>query len=992
MKLLRRRFANVAGEAAVRFNSGGLLPDGAWDARRTESLSESNPGIYALQWKTEQTIHGLAIKEVDGALTKIDVFTGKSAATLDIAGRDGWQEVAEYRQQRRDVGNGYGLGVMNPAARYVDGYVDFGRPIKTLAVRLRVVEQWADKGKAGCMGIRMDLGGGTLDSKRCRVFGVAALQYLGGEAPVDPLSNERIEVYDTRNGSLLDEITIARPGQLAVGAGGELLAFSGAGVVRVDPAGKAHQALVSDLQSPSALAADREGQMYVFDAGKDRQNVRVYDRAGKYVRSIGTPGGFHVGPWDPTRMGAVTSLDVDRRGQLWVVENQYWPKRITLWDAGGTFKKEFLGNTAYGGGGVLDPADKTRLFYGPLEFAIDWSCGASRLKNLTLGPGWNSLELAGEVPLRAGGRTYLVNRTNVLDMHCGVVYLYEKDHLKPVAAMGLALYFDPLKRPEVLSRLSTNLADQKFIWCDRNGDGQVQPEEVILSPKPAAMHGLTNFNRDLGVQAGSLRYEVREFLPNGAPVYAEREMPGLRGPYLYRLDDGNFYRMGADETTDTKVDPEGRRIWSVPQEGWGVGALHHARPFRPDQVVAQFGMAGHETAHAGGLGEFFVTLTNPGAWNLWTADGLLAGPIFRDLRDPKAQPWSMTAHQRGMILENVTAGEEHFQGWFCRTADDHYYVVAGHNHISILEVLGLDRCRRLGGELALSAEEVRKAQQWDARREHEEVYQRAPVVDVYRLRKPPQLDGKLDDWGPPDAELPEGAELRLGYDDGFLYVACSTRSLGPLANRGHEWDRLFKTGAAVYLQIGTDAAAGEDRKMPQAGDARLLMTRVDGRPVAVLYRPVVPGTPPEKAWRVVSPVGQTTIDEVKRLEDVRMVHVGGPNQYLLEAAVPLAALGLKPEPGLRLKLDWGILVSGPAGSEVLRRVYWANHASQISADAPSEARLQPNLWGHARFHEYRPSAEEELGEIRWPADKNAAKKIQKDVIDTLDDSPPASKR
>ena len=992
MKLLRRRFVNVAGEATVRFNSGGLLPDGTWDARRTEPLSESNPGIYAIQWKTEQAIRGLAIKEVDGALTKIDVFTGKPEGPLDIAGADGWQEVAQYQQQRRDVGNGFGLGVMNSAARYVDGYVDFGREIKTRAVRLRVVQQWADKGQAGCMGIRMDLGGPTLDAKRCRVFGVAALQYLGGEVPVDPLSNERIEVYDTRNGSLLDEIPIAQPGPLAAGAGGELLALAGGNLVRVDPAGKAHQTLVSDLQSPTSLAADRQGLLYVFDRGKDRQNLRVYDHAGKYLRSIGTPGGFQVGPWDPTRMGAVSSIDIDSRGQLWVVENQYWPKRVTLWSTDGTLKREFLGNTAYGGGGVLDPEDKTRLFYGPLEFAIDWQTGASRLKNLTLGPGWSDLATAGEVPFRAGGRTYLVNRANFLDMHCGVVYLYEKDHLRPVAAMGLALYFDPLKRPEVLSRLSNNLADQKFIWCDRNGDGQVQADEVILSPKPADMHGLTNFNRDLGVQAGNLRYQVREFLPNGAPVYEEHAMPALHGECLYRLDDGNFYRMGNGEATDTKVDPEGRKIWSVPQEGWGGHALHHAKPFRPDQVVAQLGMVGHETAHAGGLGEFVVNHSNPGAWHIWTADGLLAGPIFRDERDPKAEPWSMTAHQRGMILENITTGEEHFQGYFCRTADNHYYVVAGHNHISILEVLGLEQCRRLGGELTITSEEVRKAQQWETRRQHEEVYQRAPVVDVYRLRKPPEMDGKLDDWGPPDAEIPEGAELRLGYDDVNLYVACSTRSLGPLINKGHEWDRLFKTGAAVDLQIGTSAAASEDRKMPQPGDVRLLMTVVDQRPVAVLYRPVVPGTPPEKVWRVVSPVGETTIDEVKRLEGVRMARSGGPNQYILQAAVPLAALGLKPEPGLRLKLDWGVLVSGPSGSEVLRRVTWANHASQIVADAPSEARLQPNLWGHARFHDYRPSAEEELGELRWPADKNASKKIQKDVIESLEESPPAGKR
>ena len=42
-------------------------------------------------------------------------------------------------------------------------------------------------------------------------------------------------------------------------------------------------------------------------------------------------------------------------------------------------------------------------------------------------------------------------------------------------------------------------------------------------------------------------------------------------------------------------------------------------------------------------------------------------------------------------------------------------------------------------------------------------------------------------------------------------------------------------------------------------------------------------------------------------------------------------------------------MSGPDGTEVLRRVYWANRATQIVSDAPSEARLHPHLWGHVVF-------------------------------------------
>ena len=318
------------------------------------------------------------------------------------------------------------------------------------------------------------------------------------------------------------------------------------------------------------------------------------------------------------------------------------------------------------------------------------------------------------------------------------------------------------------------------------------------------MHGLTNFNRDLGVQAGNLRYQVREFLPNGAAVYEVKEMPGLHG----RFSIGSTTAITSAWAWGPTKRPIRKSIPRADDDLVGsAGRLGRPRPATRQAVPAGPGRGptGYHrprTAHAGGLGEFFVCHTNPGGWNVWTADGLLVGPIFHDMRHPKARPWSMTAHDRGMLLEDVTLGEEHFQGYFCRTADNRYYAVAGHNHIGVVEVLGLDCCRRLGGELTITAK-LHKAQQWDVRRQREEVYQRAPVVDIYRVRKPLPIDGTLADWGPADAEISEGAELRLRYDDTHLYLACSTRGLGPLVNKGHEWDRLFKTGAAVDLLLGT---------------------------------------------------------------------------------------------------------------------------------------------------------------------------------------------
>ncbi len=990
MKLLRSRFRSVLSESTIRVNSGKVDPTGQWDAQRDEPLSEANPGIYEIEWASARRVRGLAIKEIDGKTTKIDVYTGSDTGPIDIASTDGWETVGEHQPMRRNHHTGFYRD--NHAARYLDDYVDFGRDISTRAVRLRVVAQWEDNGGLVEEGMRRDLGGLTIDPRRCRVFGVAPVEYLGGEPPIDPLGSRRIEIYDAATAKLEQELPIDRPGQIAFHPGGELFAISGSKIVQVDRRGGPHRQFVTDLEKPVDLAFDSAGQLYVFDAGADRQNVRVYDAKGKLVRSIGKPGGFRTGAWDRERMATVNDIDVDSAGQLWVVESNVVPKRITLWSTQGEFKTEFLGNTPYGGGGVLDPYDKSRLFFKSVEFQLDWNSGRSKLKNLL----WLGETQPGEVPIQIGEHTYLVTRAEVASsvvMPCGIVYLYEKDHLKLAAAMGSAAKFPPLKRPELLAQLrGTPLTGLKFIWSDRNDNGEVDFDEVVFSPLDD-LGGLTDFNRDLGIQAGTLRFEVKQFLPSGVPIYEERQFPGLKGRILYRLDDGNFYRMGDDPwVKEALLAPDGKELWTYPQEGAGVRSLRTFGPWKRSQIVSQFQIAGHETAPSGDLGEFVVVHANMGAWNIWTHDGLLVGPLFRDLRDPKVRPWSMTKHDRGTLLEDITPGEEHFAAYLCLSQQDNkYYAVAGHNHISVLEVLGLDQFQRTSGKFKVSPEDLRKAETWAERKEQQTIYQRAPVVDCYRLTAPPKIDGKLDDWETASAEIDKSADFFMGYDDAHLYLAYEAHYLGPFKNSGQQWDRAFKTGACVDLQIATDPSAAEDRTAPEAGDLRLLMTYLRDKPTAVLYRPVAPGVPAQEKWRVVSPVAEATFDSVVQLHDVKMARTETPHGYIVEAAVPLATLGLEPTAGLRFKFDWGLLVAGPDGHEVLRRLYWANKATSSVSDAPTEARIHPNLWGHVRFLDRNQKSSDtrldsvEINPRSGKKPKDLAKDVD-DILETLEDN------
>jgi len=78
------------------------------------------------------------------------------------------------------------------------------------------------------------------------------------------------------------------------------------------------------------------------------------------------------------------------------------------------------------------------------------------------------------------------------------------------------------------------------------------------------------------------------------------------------------------------------------------------------------------------------------------------------------------------------------------------------------------------------------------------------------------------------------------------------------------------------------------------------------------------------------------------------------DSFTVEAAIPLKDIGLRIKNGMLLKMDWGILSADESGTRVVRRSYWSNKATAMVSDAPTEARLHPDLWGYIRFRDQRP--------------------------------------
>jgi hypothetical protein len=69
------------------------------------------------------------------------------------------------------------------------------------------------------------------------------------------------------------------------------------------------------------------------------------------------------------------------------------------------------------------------------------------------------------------------------------------------------------------------------------------------------------------------------------------------------------------------------------------------------------------------------------------------------------------------------------------------------------------------------------------------------------------------------------------------------------------------------------------------------------------------------------------------------------NGYILEAAVPLSAIGFSPKQGATYKGDVGVIWSDAGGSRNVLRVCYFNKDTSIVNDIPTEARLQPHRWG-----------------------------------------------
>ncbi|MCW1924477.1 hypothetical protein OKA05_18060 [Luteolibacter arcticus] len=822
-----------------------------------------------------------------------------------------------------------------------------------------------------------------------RRFVLAGIAAHDGIIAASLVRQNEIVFVDAREGKILSRVPCENPRGVAFDSSNRLLVISGNSLIRytVDslpkhPALSQTETLVSHLEDPHGLALDLDGNLYVSDRGRSHQ-VKVFSPEGKLAAAIGKPGPPSAGLYDDLHLNNPAGLAIDNIGNLWVTENDYQPKRVSVWNQGGNLLKAFYGPTEYGGGGTLDPVDRNRFYYRGMEFALDWEKGTDRLTRVLYRPdatsgeshtnGFPEQPLHGEDGQRFFTNSYNSSPTNGAPV--ATLWIEENGIARPCNAAGRAREWAALLTPEFakLWPEGTKADDERthaaFIWNDLNGDGEPSPNEVALQKGNV---GGVIFQPDLSITFSRLddtavRFSATRITASKTPAYAldsaERIFTGAQSP---RSSGGDQLITTPDGLSVSTVSPEpfapesigggkdGKVTWSYPNLWPGLHASHEC------PVASELGMIlgttrllGHFFSPASGeAGPLFAVNGNMGNVYVFTADGLYVTELFHDVRTGKS--WSMPSAERGAKLNDLSLHDENFWPSITTTSDGEIYLVDG-GRTSLVRVDGLDTIRRIAPfDLKVTAPDLEKSSSWLLAREAaRRAEQGSETLDVQISEGKPDWQnvawasidkrGVKANFNSDSKPYDVTAALFLGPER--LHAAFRTGDKELLKNSTETPGAPFKNGGCLDLMLASSPEANPSRKDPVKGDLRLLVTlRPDGKPLALLYRPVVSGTKePEKfssPWRSIS---------IDRVDDVSaQLEFSADGQGGYEFSIPREILGLKHlKAGTTLAGDLGILRGN--GFQTTQRIYWSNKSTAITSDVPSEAMLTPNLWGKFRF-------------------------------------------
>ncbi|KPK50809.1 MAG: hypothetical protein AMK72_01265, partial [Planctomycetes bacterium SM23_25] len=501
-------------------------------------------------------------------------------------------------------------------------------------------------------------------------------------------------------------------------------------------------------------------------------------------------------------------------------------------------------------------------------------------------------------------------------------------------------------------------AARTAVWADENGDGKRQPGEITTAAAALSFsRWYMNVTPELALYSGDKQFKVAGFSACGAPKYDLGRPVKMPAPGLGSADGRLVLQGGAYGVATTWLNcydiASGKLRWRYPDNFNGVHGSHRACPPRVGMIRGSYGPCGTARLPEP-IGNLWMIATNVGEWHILTGEGFYLGRLFEG--DPMKMSFPEAARP-GAILDRCPPGmgSEDFGGSIACTADGRLYCQAGKTAFWNVRVVGLETVKRLGrGSVRIEPADLAKARAFRVR-----YLQEAVGTKRITIRKlTPTFTGDLrKDFEQAGAQVvtykkQDRAAVRsaAAWDQTNLYLAWDVRDDTPWVNGAGAPEYLYAHGDTVDFQLATDRKADKNRREAVAGDLRLSIGPFGGRPAAVLYRPKAKDKAPKTFYSGVVRDGYT-VESVAVVKEARITvkRRGDRRGYVVEAAVPLSALGLKPAPRLKLRGDFGVTHGDKAGKDTVLRTYWHNQNTGIVNDEVFELKLEPKNWGEITF-------------------------------------------
>ncbi|MFA6292766.1 MAG: hypothetical protein WC637_13345, partial [Victivallales bacterium] len=443
----------------------------------------------------------------------------------------------------------------------------------------------------------------------------------------------KIYVCNKSTAANIKTISVPEVAGIATVADGRLLAISAGGLVKVDTVSDKIEPFIpkSALTTPLGIAVGPNGNIYISERGS-AMRVSIFSPAGKKIGTVGKDGGRAVsGAYDQNGMLMPWGMAVDNTGRLWVAEQDFCPRRISVWKTNGQFDREFIGPSTYAStGGSINPDDPSMAVDTGTIFKLDWEKGTYKpVYSLPrMGEekgaifGWphpaTSFKPHGKTRfLKFEGRQFLLREEPPM-----AVFELVKGKWLARAALG-SVYgmissvcrwqqdwdFDISAIPGSDRKWFTtkwpppkSLKDFAYIWVDQNSDGLCQTNEFEVSPDiKGTWNGLhMMFGNDLSAQLGTMAIKPSGWSACGAPLYKmadlklsvqePKEHPGGKdtwiktpGGWLITSGYSNAWQKSATPTIPALMsgyDPSGIRRWTFPSFFQTHGSLKSSSPRR----------------------------------------------------------------------------------------------------------------------------------------------------------------------------------------------------------------------------------------------------------------------------------------------------------------------------------------------------------------------------------------------------------------------------